>query len=82
MDYARRVAQNDPFQLRMIKLAVNQMLDGQGFTPHITAAHAMHMLSAQGESDEGYALRKPEFRRRPMVERAMENYNRRRGSQR
>lgn len=82
MEYATRVAENDPFQLRMIKLAVNQVLDSQGFTGHINAAHAMHMLSIQGESDEGYALAKPGARRRPMVQRAMENYERRRSSQR
>jgi enoyl-CoA hydratase len=78
MAYAHRVAENDPFQLRMIKLAINQVLDEQGFTPHITAAHAMYMLSSSGESDPGYALKKPEGRRRPMVQRAMENYERHR----
>jgi enoyl-CoA hydratase len=76
MDYALRVAENDPFQLRMIKLAINQALDGQGFTPHIYGAHALYMLSSTGESDPGYALQKPEGRRRPMVQRAMDNYER------
>ena len=76
MDYASRVAENDPFQLRMIKLAINQALDGQGFTPHIYGAHALYMLSSTGESDPGYALQKPEGRRRPMVQRAMDNYER------
>jgi enoyl-CoA hydratase len=74
MEYAARVAENDPFQLRMIKLAINQAQDAQGFTPHIYGAHALHMLSSTGESDPGYALQKPEGRRRPMVQRAMENY--------
>ncbi len=82
LEYAERVARNDPFQLRMIKLAVNQMQDGQGFHAHITSAHAMHMLSAQGERDPDYALRAPEgrshagpeARRRPMVQRALEHY--------
>ena len=103
--YAERIARNDPFQLRMIKLdvlrapdvdtwvafpnavgitlerlakrdalAVNQMQDTQGFHAHITAAHLMHMASAQGERDPGYALEVPEGRRRPMVERAFERY--------
>jgi enoyl-CoA hydratase len=81
MAYARRVAENDPFQLRMIKMAINQVLDEQGFTPHITAAHTMYMLSSGGESDPGYVLKKPEGRRRPMVQRAMENYERHRGPQ-
>ncbi|MBI5949605.1 MAG: enoyl-CoA hydratase/isomerase family protein [Chloroflexi bacterium] len=79
MAYAARVAENDPFQLAMIKQAVNQALDEQGFTAHIQAAHAMYMLSSGGEADPGYALQKPEGRRRPMVQRAMENYERHRG---
>ncbi len=76
MEYAARVAENDPFQLRMIKLAINQAQDGQGFTPHIYGAHALYMLSSTGESDPGYALKRPEGKRRPMVQRAMENYER------
>ncbi|MEO9254801.1 MAG: enoyl-CoA hydratase-related protein [Tepidiformaceae bacterium] len=76
MEYATRVAENDPFQLRMIKLAINQAQDAQGFAPHIYGAHALHMLSSVGEADPGYALQKPEGRRRPMVQRAMENYER------
>ena len=72
--YAERIARNDPFQLRMIKLAVNQMQDTQGFHAHITAAHLMHISSAQGERDPDYALNVPEGRRRPMVERAFEHY--------
>ncbi|MPZ98893.1 MAG: enoyl-CoA hydratase [Dehalococcoidia bacterium] len=74
--YARRVAENDPFQLRMIKLAINQAQDSQGFTAHINGAFALHMMSITGESDPGYALARPEGRRRPMVQRAMENYER------
>jgi enoyl-CoA hydratase len=74
LDYAQRIARNDPFQLRMIKLAVNQMQDGQGFHAHITAAHAMHILSSEGEKDPDYALKVPPGTRRPMVERAFENY--------
>jgi enoyl-CoA hydratase len=74
LEYAERVARNDPFQLRMIKLAVNQMQDGQGFNAHITAAHAMHILSSEGEKDPDYALKVPQGARRPMVERAFENY--------
>jgi len=80
LDYARRVAENDPFQLRMIKMAVNQVQDTQGFRAHINAAHTMHILSSEGEKDPDYALRVPEGKRRPMVERAFENYRRSRGS--
>jgi enoyl-CoA hydratase/carnithine racemase len=76
LDYARRIAANDPFQLRMIKLAVNQMQDQQGFAAHISAAHALHILSSEGEKDPDYALAVPAGKRRPMVERAFENYAR------
>ncbi|MBS04802.1 MAG: enoyl-CoA hydratase [Gammaproteobacteria bacterium] len=79
MAYATRVAQNDPFQLRMIKLAVNQAQDAQGFQGHINAAHAYHLLSATGEGDPGFALKKV-GKRRPMVQRAHENYERRKAN--
>jgi hypothetical protein len=36
----------------------------------------MHILSSEGEKDPDYALKVPEGRRRPMVERAFENYER------
>jgi enoyl-CoA hydratase len=75
--YAQRVAENDPFQLRMIKLAINQRQDAGGFTGQIYGSFALHMLSSIGESDAAYALHKPEGRRRPMVQRAFENYERR-----
>jgi enoyl-CoA hydratase len=74
MAYAARVAANDPFQLRMIKLAINQMQDAQGFTQHIQGAFPLFNLSSLGESDPGYALQKPEGRRRPMVQKAFDNY--------
>jgi len=74
LDYAARVARNDPFQLRMIKQAVNLVQDNQGFAGHISAAHALHILSSEGEKDPDYALKVPEGSRRPMVERAFENY--------
>jgi enoyl-CoA hydratase len=80
MSYAGRVAENDPFQLRMIKLAINQAQDAQGYAQHIQAAHAMYMLSSAAEADPGYALAKPDSRRRPMVQRALENYERRKGT--
>ena len=74
MEYARMIAENDPFQLRMTKLAVNQLQDGQGFQAHITAAHLMHLMSSEGEGDPDYALRVPDGRRRPMVQKAFEHY--------
>lgn len=74
MAYAAEVALNDPFQMRMTKLAVNGMQDAQGFHQHITAAHSSFLLSSQGEKDPDYAFAMPEGRRRPMVQRAMEKY--------
>lgn len=74
MEYATEVALNDPFQMRMTKLAVNGMQDAQGFHQHITAAHSSFLLSSQGEKDPDYAFAMPEGRRRPMVQRAMEKY--------
>lgn len=73
LNYAHRVAQNDPFQLRMTKKAVNHMQDAQGFQAHIEASHLMHMLSATAEQDPDFSLRHPDQKRRPMVERAIEN---------
>ncbi len=81
LDYARRVAENDPFQLRMIKLAINQAQDAQGFASHIYGAHALHMLSSAGERDPDYALTRPDDRRRPMVQRALQNYERHQADQ-
>jgi enoyl-CoA hydratase len=78
--YAHDVAQNDPFEMRMVKLAVNQAQDQQGFTSFIHAAHSMYMLNRTGEKDPDYAVPKPEGRRRPMVQVALERY--RRGQQR
>ena len=74
MEYARDVAQNDPFEMRMIKLAVNQAQDQQGFTAFIHAAHSMYMLNRTGEKDPDYAVKVPEGRRRPMVQVALERY--------
>lgn len=74
MEYAATVAENDPFQLRMIKLAVNGAQDAQGFNQHITAAHSSFLLSSQGEKDPDYALAAPDGRRRPMVQQAMAKY--------
>jgi enoyl-CoA hydratase len=81
MTYARRIAENDPLQLRMIKLAVNQKQDGEGFQAHITAAHLMHLVSSAGEADPDFALRVPDGRRRPMVQKAFENYAARKAEQ-
>lgn len=76
IEYAERISKNDPMQLRMMKMAVNQMQDIQGFAGHITAAHVMHIISSEAEKDPDYALNAPPGARRPMVERAFENYRR------
>ena len=44
--YARRVAENDPFQLRMMKHSINQMQEIQGFTPHIMSSFSDRMVRA------------------------------------
>lgn len=80
LEYAHRIARNDPFQLRMMKMAVNHMQDTQGYNAHISAAHLMHIVSTEGERDPDFALRKPDTARRPMVERAFENYELRKKS--
>ena len=72
--YANRVAENESFQLTMIKLAVNQMQETQGFKAHINSSHIMHLLSATAETDPDYELKLPEGRSRPMVKKAIENY--------
>ncbi len=38
--YAKRVAENDPFQLRMMKHSINQMQEVQGFSAHIMSSYS------------------------------------------
>jgi len=80
MDYATEVARNDPFQMRMTKAMVNGCQDAQGFHQHISGAHALFLLRSQGEKDPDFAIDWPEGRRRPMVQRALEMYERRKGA--
>jgi len=68
------IAENESFQLPMIKLAVNQKQETQGFKAHINSSHIMHLLSATAETDPGYELKLPEGRSRPMVQKASENH--------
>lgn len=72
--WAGRVAQNDPFQLRMTKLAVNQAQDAAGFTSHLVNAHGLYVLGRLGERDPDSFVVEPAGRRRPMVQRALENW--------
>lgn len=76
--WAARVAENDPFQMRMTKMATNQAQDAQGFTTHLTAAHAFYTLSRLSERDPGSSVIDTGTRRRPGVQTALENYQRHR----
>jgi enoyl-CoA hydratase len=80
VEYATEVARNDPFQMRMTKAMVNGCQDAQGFHQHISAAHALFLLRSQGEKDPDFAIDWPEGRRRPMVQRALEMYERRKAA--
>lgn len=73
MAYARRVAENDPFLVRMAKMACNQTQDVQGFPAAIRDAYALYVIRAAGESDPGAVQIERQGRRRPMVQRAIDN---------
>ena len=51
--YAERVAENNAWQLRMTKLAINQAQDMQGYTNHIYAAHS---TPNEGRGSQGLQL--------------------------
>jgi len=76
MEYARDVAANDPQQMRLVKLAINQAQDAQGFTNTIHAAHSLYMLNWATEKDPDFALAVPGGKRRPMVQVALDRYRR------
>jgi len=80
LGWAGRVAENDPFLLRMTKLAVNQAQDSAGYTTHLTSAHALYVLGRLGERDPDSRVVETGTRRRPMVQKALENWERQRGS--
>ncbi|MCB9491162.1 MAG: enoyl-CoA hydratase/isomerase family protein [Dehalococcoidia bacterium] len=46
MAYAERVAQQDPFQIRLMKHSIHQMQEIQGFTPHILSSFSDRMVRA------------------------------------
>ena len=81
MSYATNIARNDSFQLSMIKQAVNSAQDAQGFAGHIQSAHNMHMLSRVAEDDPDFSLQAPSGKRRPMVQQALQNYQRQQKAQ-
>ena len=60
----------------MTKIAINQALDAQGFTAHIHNAHSSYIARYVGEKDPGFAVKAAEGRRKPMVQVALERYQR------
>lgn len=44
LEYAARVAKQDPFQLQMMKHSVHQMQEMQGFTAHILSSYSDRMV--------------------------------------
>lgn len=76
--WAERVAENDPFLMRMTKLATNQAQDSQGFSTHLTSAHALYVLGRLAERDPDSLVVESGKRQRPMVGRALENWERHR----
>ena len=46
LEYATRVAKQDPFQLRMMKHSIHQMEEMQGFTAHIKSSFSDRMVRA------------------------------------
>ena len=48
LEYAKRVCEQEPFKLRIMKMSINQMLDMQGFTPHMIAHHSAWVVSRSG----------------------------------
>jgi enoyl-CoA hydratase len=47
--YAKRVAEQDSFQLQMMKHSINQMQEMQGFTPHILSSYSDRMVRAAND---------------------------------
>ncbi|MCH9673960.1 MAG: enoyl-CoA hydratase/isomerase family protein [Gammaproteobacteria bacterium] len=76
IEWCERVAENDPFRMRMTKSAVNHAEDTQGFGAHTSAAHAFYVLARVGEDDPAAPKYEIEGRQRPMVGTALENYKR------
>lgn len=62
-DYARRVAEQSQYALRMAKLAVNKMQDAQGYSSSVEAAFADYLVAANPRGST------PEDRRVPGVRR-------------
>jgi enoyl-CoA hydratase len=44
LEFARRVAENDPFSLKLTKYSINHMMDSMGFTAEIEAAFQINFI--------------------------------------
>ncbi len=49
MAYAECVAQQDPFQIRMMNYSIHQMQEMQGFTAHILSSFSDRMVRAAND---------------------------------
>lgn len=71
MALAEKIAESDPFRLRMIKYSCNEMLDAMGFRTHIQAAHSNYMLLEVSGNVQPPEDEKAGKRRLPAVEQAL-----------
>ena len=80
LEYAEEVAEHSPMALRQIKFSINNMLDAQGFTTHITSAFHMYATGARfGTADPRLVEGRRQLR---PVQRAFEKLKRVRGGDR
>ena len=80
LEYAEEVAEHSPMALRQIKFSINNMLDAQGFTTHITSAFHMYATGARfGTADPRLVEGRRQLR---PVQRAFEKLKRVRGGER
>ena len=52
MTFARRIAQNDPFALRLAKLSINQAQDAMGYSTHIRSAIQTYVVMSESGAKE------------------------------
>jgi len=67
LDYAKRVCEQEPFKLRIMKMSINQMQDMQGFTPHMISHHSAWVVSRSGTRNSGGVEQEPGRRRKHSV---------------
>ena len=71
MALARRIAQNDPFALRMAKLSVNQAQDEMGYSTFIKSALQTYMVTSESGAKELQSPEGASRRRFATVDRAL-----------